>query len=315
MGPASFLEVSRKTLTTAGAILVAGTVLGLVAVAWLGSSGGSAVQTRGLTVAPSAKAPPAPPRGAIVLAREVGARAVALAVEGGARPRLTVTVLGPDGAAESGLAVSFRAGGATLRARACGPGCYRARASAPVRSVRVVLPKDSASFTVPAAVRSATAIVRRASRVIRRLRSLVYTESLRSDPSNGLLTTWRLVAPHRLSYRIRGGASAVVIGERRWDQEHAGDPWKRGQQIPALDVPQPAWGGLAVDSHVLAQGRVDGRPVWIVSFTNPTIPAWFTAWIDRGTYRSLQLRMTAGSHFMFHRYLSFNGPVKIVPPR
>ena len=307
--------MTRTTLTTAGAILVAGTVVGLVAVAWLGSSGGSAVQTRGLTVAPSTKTPLAPPRGAIVLAREVGVRAVALAVEGGAGPRLTATVLGSDGAAESGLAVSFRAGGATVRARACGPGCYRARAPAAVGRVRVLLPRGSASFTVPAAPRSAAAIVRRASRVIRRLRSLVYTESLRSDPANGILTTWRILAPHRLSYRIRGGASAVVIGERRWDQEHPGDPWKRGQQIPALDVPQPAWGGLAVDSHVLAQGRVDGRPVWIVSFANPTIPAWFTAWIDRGTYRTLQLRMTAGSHFMFHRYLAFDRPLRIVPPR
>ena len=43
-------------------------------------------------------------------------------------------------------------------------------------------------------------------------------------------------------------------------------------------------------------------------------PAFFTAWIDRKSYRTRQLRMTAAAHFMFHRYLRFNAPVRISAP-
>jgi hypothetical protein len=55
--------------------------------------------------------------------------------------------------------------------------------------------------------------------------------------------------------------------------------------------------------------------VWVVSFANPSTPAWFTAWIDQETYRPLQLRMTAAAHFMFHRYLTFDEPLTIAAPR
>jgi hypothetical protein len=80
-------------------------------------------------------------------------------------------------------------------------------------------------------------------------------------------------------------------------------------------VPQPTWGDVAIDAHVIGTARVAGRPVWVVSFVNPTTPAWFTAWIDRRSYRTLQLRMTASAHFMFHRYESFDRPLRIRPPK
>jgi hypothetical protein len=122
-------------------------------------------------------------------------------------------------------------------------------------------------------------------------------------------------APNQLEYRIRGGADAVVLGTRRWDRDRPGAPWHRSQQLPALRVPLPAWGSEATNAYLLRNGRVDGRPVWVVSFANPTTPAWFTAWIDRATYRPLRLQMTAAAHFMTHRYVAFNQPLRIVPPR
>jgi hypothetical protein len=207
-------------------------------------------------------------------------------------------------------------GTATLVARPCGSGCYRALSPKPVRRrVVIEVAGGAVPFALPAEPAPAERIVRRASRVFRSLRSLVYVESLRSSPARGIVTTWKLVAPNRLSYRIRGGAAAVVIGQRRWDRGQPGAKWQRSQQIPALTVPEPTWGDVAVDGHLLGLGRVRGRPVWIVSFVNPATPAWFTAWIDRTDYRTLQLRMTAAAHFMFHRYLQFNAPVRIVPPR
>jgi hypothetical protein len=296
-----------------GAILVGGLVVGAVALTLLDSGHGSLVQAP--TVKPAAVAPP-PPAGALVLAQEAGSRAVALAVGQGARPRLTATVLGSSGDPASGLALSFRVGALPLAAEPCGPGCYAA--SAPrgaTRRVEVVLPGGAVTFRIPAAPRAAAAIVARAARVFRSLRSVVYVESLRSSPKPGLLTTWRLKAPSEVTYDIRGGASAVIIGRTRWDRDSPGAPWRRSQQIPALDVPQPTWGDTAMNAHVLGTGRVDGRPVWIVSFENPSTPAWFTASIDRRTYRTLRLRMTAAAHFMRHRYVAFDRPVTIRPPR
>ena len=122
-------------------------------------------------------------------------------------------------------------------------------------------------------------------------------------------------APNRFSYKIRGGASGIVIGDRRWDQTKPGGSWTPPQQTTPSRVPQPTWGNAADNAHILGTASVGGRPVWIVSFVNPSIPAWFTAWIDRDTYRTLRMRMTAASHFMFHRYVEFNRPLGISPPR
>jgi len=301
---------SPRIAVAAGVVVLAALVAGSVALTQIGSGHGSGVGTSSLSV--GVVAPPPPPRGAVLFAAESGQRAVALAVQPG---RLTATVLGGDGDPASGLRLSFRAGSRVVRANPCGNGCYTARAP---RAARVeVLPGGSPPvvFSVPAATRPAAGIVARAARVTRSLKSLVYVESLRSGPTGGIVTTWRMKAPNELQYTIRGGAQAIVLGERRWDRDHTGEAWRRSEQLPPLTVPQPAWGSVATNAHLLSEGSVDGRPVWVVSFANPTTPAWFTAWIDRRSYRTLQLRMTAAGHFMFHRYLAFNGPVRITPPR
>jgi len=286
-------------------------VVGAVALAAgaTGCSGGS-VSKNALTVGVE-NAPP-PPRGALVLGGESGSRAVALAVT---PRRLTATVLSPSGGPLSGLTVAFAAGGRVVPARACGPGCY----SAPMRRPALVEVRPSGSrpvvFHLPARTPSGARIVARAAQATRALKSLVYVESLRSSPKAGLLTTWTLKAPDEVEYRIRDGASAIILGDRRWDRDKPGAPWRRSQQLPVLRVPQPAWGSRATNAHVLGQARVNGRPVWVVSFANPTTPAWFTAWVDQRTYRPLRLRMTAAAHFMTHDYVAFDRSLQITPPR
>jgi hypothetical protein len=301
LGAATVVAVSRLVLTAIAAVL---------AVLAAGCSSGPAVSQRSLAV--GVENPPPPPRGALVLGGESGSRAVALAVGKG---RLTATVLSPSGGPLSGLKVSFRAGSRLIPAKPCGLGCYSAAATRP-RHVELRLSGSRpVAFDIPARPRPAAAIVARAGRVTRALKSLVYVESLRSGPTGGLLTTWSMKAPNEVEYRIRGGADAIVLGTRRWDRDSAGRRWRRSQQLPALRVPQPAWGSTATNAYVLGEERVAGRPVWVVSFANPTTPAWFTAWIDRATYRPLRLRMTAAAHFMTHRYLAFNQPLTIAPPR
>jgi hypothetical protein len=305
---------STQRVLVGAAALLFGLVADVVVVAALGSGGGSAVKTSGLNPGSATTNPPPPPRGSFVLAREAGSLAVALAVE--SNRRLTATVLGPSGGADTKLALRFGVGGKTLAAEPCGPGCYRAAVPAglPLRQVQVLLPGERVAFKVPAGVRPAQRIVSHASRVFRDLNSLVYVESLRSDPTHELVTTWTLSAPDRVAYRIRGGASAVVIGKQRWDRTTPHAHWVRSSQIPPLQVPQPTWGDAFSNAHLLGTARIGGRPVWVVSFVNSSIPAFFTAWIDQSSYRTLQLRMTAAAHFMFHRYTEFDRPVSIKPP-
>jgi hypothetical protein len=281
----------------------------LLAFVLAGCSGGG-VDRKSLAV--GVKATPKPPLGALVLGAESGSRAVALAVQ---PRRLTATVLGSTGEPLSGLHLSFAVGSRVVAARACGSGCYSAAVSRPSRVEVRAGGSPAVVFDVPATSPPAAALVARAAKATRALRSLVYVESLRSSPKGGLLTTWSLQAPDEVEYRIRGGASAVILGQRRWDRDRPGAKWRRSQQLPPLRVPRPAWGSVATNAHLLGTGRVRGRPVWIVSFANPTTPAWFTVSLDRKTYLPLRLRMTAAAHFMTHRYLAFDRPLVIRPPR
>jgi hypothetical protein len=300
---------ARRIVWGVGALLAGALIAGIAALFAFGSHGGSAVTPTQVQANASTSTPP-PPAGAVVLAGELGSRPVALAVKGNS---LTASVLAPSGDPESGLKLAFRIGGRSLPGRPCGPGCYRATATRAPRQVAIALPDGRASFRIPAATRPGTEVVARAGRVFRGLRSLVYVESLRSGPTGGLLTTWRMAAPDRLSYQIRNGAAAVVIASRRWDQARPGAKWVESQST-RLDVPAPTWGAGVTNAHIVGSGTVRGRPVWLVSFATPSVPAWFTAWIDKRSYRTLQLRMTAASHFMFHRYTEFNAPLRIKPP-
>ena len=305
-------RAAQHVVLTVGGVLLVGLIVGAVVLTHLDSGSGSLVRPAQVGPAKDVVAPP--PRGAVVLAGESGTNAVALAVSPGARPKLTATVLAQSGDPASGLPLAFRVNGKTIRARPCGSGCYTASVSRP-RRVDVVLPGHTVAFDLPASTPSAAQTVARAARVTRRLSSLVYVESLRSGPTGGLLTTWRLKAPSEATYDIRKGAQAVIIGSKRWDRDKAGEPWRRSPQIPPLNVPRPAWGSVAVNAHLLGSARIGGHPVWVVSFANPTTPAWFTAWIDKSTYRPLRLKMTAAAHFMLHNYLAFDGPLKIAPPK
>ena len=220
-----------------------------------GCSSGSPVSQRSLSV--GVESAPPPPRGALVLGAESGSRAVALAV---GRTRLTATVLGPGGGPLSGLKVSFGADSRVVPAKPCGPGCYSAPAARPAHVQVRVSGSKPVVFDIPARPRPAAAIVARAAQATKKLKSLVYTESLRSSPAGGLMTTWTLKAPNEVEYRIRGGAEAIVLGTRRWDRDRAGAPWRRSKQLPALDVPQPAWGSRATNAYVLRDGRVGRSP-------------------------------------------------------
>ena len=253
----------------------------------------------------------APPPGAIVVAGESGDRAVGLAILPGGR--LQATVLGPDEKGVDGLSVGFRVEGRTLGSVPCGPGCYRLQGRVRSRRVTVVLPSGSVAFTIPAQTQPASELVAEARRAYASLRSLVIHERLASSPRNKIATTWRIVAPDRLTYVTSAGSRAVVVGTRRWDSDGK-RPFVRSPQVPPLELPGSQWGPSWVDARALGWTTVSGRRARVVSFFDPRLPGWYELAMDPATHRPLELKMTAAAHFMHHRYADFNRPMRIVPP-
>ncbi len=245
--------------------------------------------------------PPLPAPKMVVQAQEDGNYAVALAVN---PPGAEVVVLGQDGGGVNGLSV--RIGG--KRAGPCGAGCYGVFGSFG-RLVRVSIDGRQLTFRVPAKLRPAGSLVARATSAFRRLRSVDYVERLASSPRNHVVSQFTLERPNRLEYRIRGGASGIIIGPRRWDRARGGK-WEPSSQEPTPQ-PEPIWAGHFTNAYLL-----ETTPsTYVVSFLKPIGPAWFRVVLDRRTLLPRSLHMTAAAHFMTHRYTRFNAPFVIKPPR
>jgi hypothetical protein len=241
----------------------------------------------------------------------MGGEALALAVvPQGARVLLQASVVGSQGGGVPGLDVSLNG----QRASTCGPGCYRTTFAGTPASVEVRVRSTRWRVSLPAAwpPRDATALLARAGRAWRSLHSLSFREHLASDRVHSTTSTWQIEAPGSVAYQVEGGWAGIVVGNRRWDRSPTSKRWVRSPQSP-LTQPVPAWARVA-DAHVLGTAIVNGRSVWRVSFFDPGTPAWFTAAIDRKTFRTLDSQMTATAHFMHDAYGSFNRTPAIRPP-
>jgi hypothetical protein len=263
---------------------------------------------------------PAPPRGAVVYARQLGRNALALGLVPEAGQLIAqASVVGPEGDGLSGLDISFAARGSVARARSCGPGCYRAALSADAapRTMEVTVDGDESTrwvVSLPAEwpPRSAAATVARANTVWRTLRSLSFEETLGSGLPHVLRSSWQVEAPNRLAYRIVGGAEAVVVGSQRWDR-NPGEPWKESRQ-QEIRQPVPPWVG-ATNAYVVGATTVGGRPATVVTFFDPNTPGWYRLVVERDSGRTTDVRMIATSHFMRDRLYSFDATPRIRPPR
>jgi hypothetical protein len=285
------------------------------------SVGAAATAAPAGSSAPAAASFPAPPPSAVVFTHQDLGTVLALAVTPHVHALgLQVSALGPTGHGTSGLDVSFGVGAGRTPAIACGAGCYRATVAASAHPSAVVVAVQGAGLgTVwhqrlpgvwPAA--DATALVDRAAHVWRSLRSLAYVEHLASDPQHAVTSVWRIGAPDRVAYRVQGGYAGIVIGGQRWDKAPGGR-WVESVQSAPLTQPVPTWDSVA-NAHLLGSGTVGGRPVWIVSFFDRTIPAWFTVSIEKSTMRTLNAEMMATAHFMHDAYGAFNRTRPISPP-
>jgi len=213
-------------------------------------------------------------------------------------------VLGQDGNGANGLAVAIN--GRTTHS--CGSGCYEAAVRAK-GTVRVTVGGSKLVFGVPKHPRPVGTILTRATRAFRALKSVDYIERLASSPRAKVVSSFTLERPNRLEYRIKGGASGIVIGSRRWDRVLGGRWYASGQE--PTPQPEPIWAGHSTNVYLLQKTTSS----YVVSFFKPLGPVWFTVWLNRRTLLPSRLRMTAAAHFMTHRYTRFNAPPRIKAPR
>jgi hypothetical protein len=261
---------------------------------------------------------PTPLQGAVVYAREDGSDALALALVPRSPLIVQASVVSPEGAGVKGLDVRFRSGTTTARGTACGDGCYWARLGGdrPAEvEVTVARKNRTTHWTVqlPKAwpPPSAAALMRKATKAFHDLRAVSFQERLASGPTAFINTRWRLEAPDRIAYQIRGGAAGIQIGTHRWDRAE-GARWE-SSEASRLTQPSPQWFAVT-DAHVMGRTIVRGRPAYDVTFFDPDTPAWFRGAIDAKTSLVLDLRMVATAHFMHDVYGPFNGPSQISPP-
>jgi hypothetical protein len=238
--------------------------------------------------------PPRPPADSVVVAHELGAYGVALASE---PSRLTVLVLSPDGGGADGLDVQID-GHEPSR---CGHGCYRID-DRHGDTTSVLVEGVTRAFPSPVPGHANRTSLRSFETFFRTSRTVEYVERLASSPTNALVSRWRLEAPNRVAYRIRGGAQAIVIGGHRWDRETPHGRWVESSQTP---LTQPA----------LPWRRATN--VWQISthdivFVDPTIPAYFDLQFGEKPHA---LNMVAAAHFMTDRYVSFGSAPRLRAPR
>src|SRR4051812_23579143 len=215
-----------------------------------------------------------------VFGRQAEELAVGLAAQRrGTLLGVTTTVLDQSGSRRRNLKLDLASGrGRWVAAKACGAGRYCGEVPVsgprPLVRVRLVRPGGRASalsFRLPRdpQPKRAGALVHASGAAVRGLHSLIIGERLGSGPRYApLVTQFNYVAPDRLSYRIEGGGESVVIGGKRWDREDPKGAWQVSEQEP-LRVPSSDWRRVR-DASVLGSGVRDGRPVWRVSFYDPT---------------------------------------------
>jgi hypothetical protein len=303
----------RVRLTVAVLALAAGaTAVALAVLLLQGTPGPVSTAPAALPAASPAPAPPvtprfpAPPPNAVVFSREDGPDALALAlVPRGEAVLAQVSVVGQQGNGVPGLAVFV----GSTRAASCGPGCYRATVSRPrAIDVRVAGTRWAVPLPSPWPPPDAARVVARAAHVWRSLHALAFSDRLGSDATHVVVSEWHAVAPNRLSYVIRGGYSAVIVGGKRWDRAPGGR-WIESAQTVQLRQPVPIWQS-ATDAHVV--GRIGAT--LRVTFYDPRTPAWFAITVDARTMHTLDLRMITTAHFMHERYSAFDAPLAIRPP-
>ena len=215
---------------------------------------------------------------------------------------------------------------AGARLASCGQGCATLSLSPAAKTLRVGV-RDRGRTAVAAlpatwsagGAERARALLDRAERTMRALRSVRQLEEVTSGPGTFARTRYALRAPNRMAYTTDRGVEAVMIGNRRWFRTGVG-PWQKNEapgDIPFRTSGFFRWTPYASSIQLLSTpGRGAGRRrVAEVALMDPGTPVWTRLVIDTRTGRVLHERLVARSRSVVHRNFDFDAPVFVTAPR
>ena len=104
-------------------------------------------------------------------------------------------------------------------------------------------------------------------------------------------------------------AAAQGAGHARRCPRTPGEAWT-GWGTSGLE--SPATQGSQIGN---GNGVASDKETKTITFVDPTTPAYFEVVVDTHTLLPREVRMTAAAHFMVDRYIRFNAPRAIYPPR
>lgn len=159
----------------------------------------------------------------------------------------------------------------------------------------------------------ATALLREMTRGYQRQRSVSYDQRIDTGLGTSVVARWEELQPSTFTYRIRGAASAIVIGRQRWDRER-GKSWEKSTTLQSKTL-IPLWGTLKGLTNARLVGQTRQRVEITFVGADRAYPAWFRVVAARGTLRVLHVQMTAAAHFMTARYRTWNTQIRIKPPK
>lgn len=211
------------------------------------------------------------------------------------------------------------------RQATCGPGCQTFALAAAPDALRVIVRerRRTAIATLPSTWRAgaatrARALLERAERTMRRLRSVRQIEDVTSGPGTFARTRYALQAPNRQAYVTDRGVRAVSIGPRRWFRTTGSGPWQESQAPGGAPFRTSAffrWSPYATAIQLLRQHGRGRHAVVELALMDPGTPVWTRLAIEVGSGRVLREQLIARSRFAVHRNLDFNAAVSITAPR
>jgi hypothetical protein len=205
-------------------------------------------------------------------------------------------------------------------ASGCGRGCWRFELPATVRTIDVRVESNGEALTarLPArwtfsGDRAARRLLSRATRAMRRLRTLTMIERVTSAQGQGreARTELSLQAPDRI--RLVGKASeTIIIGRDQWLRTRALPGWQR---LTPADAPFRVrdgfrWTVFASTARLLRINRETAE----VAFFDYGYPIWYRLTIDRSTGLARESQLVTPENRIRDSYSDFNEPVEIRAP-
>jgi hypothetical protein len=209
------------------------------------------------------------------------------------------------------------------RQSTCGTGCRRFTLTGNPSRLDIALRERGRRYVTslparwePTANDRARRVLERAERTMRHLRSVRQLETVTSGPGSFARVAYDLRAPDRLAYRTSGGEHSVVVGPRQWIRVGSG-PWMKSLYAggPFRTRSWFRWSPYAVAIRLLGVTRQRGRRVAELALMDPGTPAWLRLRVDLGSWRVLDDRLVTKGHFWVQRYIRFDQPLSIRPPR